>query len=392
VAQVHWRVKLGRLRRLLLMQLLRFLPRRGLILLPGSSRNFGPPRRWATRADYQRRHSSKWIEVFPSQQCTYPHAPGNVALAEQLWRDSWPEQGVAIIRRGRVLDAQGWPVGERDTLLIDLAIGRHQLEYSALLIKRCQRDTVIGGRALNLGTCHAQENYCHFLLEALPRLELFFRSGFNFSSIDWIMVPDFQGTSRDVFFQTLGLPSAKIIRLSPNRQYAFDILYQPSFPGRESFIPPWVADFYRERVLKPLGIVQKKQRRLYVSRRQRGVANDEVVWAELNPRGFQRIEPSSWEDNVHAFASAEIVVGPHGAGLSNVVFCPPGAHLIELIPGDRPYPYFYSAACAAGLHYQPILTTPLIPPGREYTRLPSDAPSPVDVDQLRAVLDSLSIH
>ncbi len=299
-----------------------------MVLVPGSSRHFGPPRRWATWSDYLPRHGGEWLEVLPAQPCPYPRAATDPGLAAQLWRDGWPTQGVAIIPEGRVLDAEGWPIGKRDTLLIDLAIGRNQIEYTAFLTKRCALDPTHRGRALNLAACHARENYCHFLLEALPRLELFYRAGLTFASIDWILVPEFIGSSREAFFQALGLPAEKLLRLAPGRQYAFDVLYQPSFPGQESFIPPWVVAFYRERLLKPLGITHEKKRRLYVARRQRGLANDADVWTALRERGFERLEPTAWEDNLHAFAAAEIVVGPHGAGLANVVFCPPGAHLV----------------------------------------------------------------
>jgi len=391
MASTHWRITLGRVRRQLIMRLLRVLPRRFMVLVPGSSRRFGPPRRWSTWTQYQARHGSKWIEIVPPEKCAYPRALTDTSLAAQLWREGWPAQGVAVIFGGRVLDAEGWPVGQRDTLLIDLAIGRDQIEYTAFLTKRCTLDAAHRGRALNLAVCHARENYCHFLLEALPRLELFFRAGLTFDAVDWILVPDFIGSSREAFFNVLGLPPEKIVRLSPGRQYAFDVLYQPSFPGRESFIPPWVVAFYRERVLKPLRVVHQKKRRLYVARQQRGLANDAEVWTALRARDFERLEPTCWEDNINAFASAEIVVGPHGAGLSNVVFCPPGSHLIEIVPGDRPYPYFYSAACAAGMHYRALLATPLIPPGQEYARLPSDAPYPVAVPALIALLDEISL-
>jgi capsular polysaccharide biosynthesis protein len=133
--------------------------------------------------------------------------------------------------------------------------------------------------------------------------------------------------------------------------------------------------------------MQERRRRLYVARSQRGVLNDAEVWAELSARGFERLEPGSWEENVKTFAEADIVVGPHGAGLSNVIFSPPGATLIELVPGDRPFPYFYSAASAAGMHYRAVLLSPLTPPGLEYRKLPSDDPQRVDLAALRMVLD-----
>jgi len=372
------------------MDVLRVVPKRVFTFVPGTSLRLGPPRRWALWPDYLRTHLSfaHGLSVFPAQSCTYPRAHADPALAARLWRDGWPAQGIAVIPNGRVLDSEGWPIGERDTLLVDLATGINEPQYTAYLTKRCTLDTTHTGRALNLASCYARENYCHFLLDALPRLELFLRAGLTFDDVDWILVPEFFGSAREPFFNALGLPAAKLLRLAPGRQYRFTRLYQPSFPGIESFVPPWVALFYRDRLLTPLGITPARRRRLYVSRRHRGLANDAEVWAALSARGFERLEPTTWEDNVHAFAAADIIVGPHGAGLANVVFCAPGATLVELIPGDRPFPYFYSAASSAGMNYHALLTTPLLPAGREYTHLPSDDPYAVNVSALCATLDA----
>ena len=385
----HWRIRLGRARRQLIMDALHVLPRDAVALLPGTSEKYGPPRRSSVFSEYRNRHASDWLEVFPEQACAYPRPQAEPSLAARLWREGWPAQGVAVLPHARVLDAEGWPVAAHDTLLVDLATGLDRPEYTAFLTKRCELEPAQTGRALNLASCYARENYCHFLLDALPRLELFLRAGLTFADIDRILVPDFLGSSREPFFEALGLPANKILRLRPGRQYRFERLYQPSFPGVESFVAPWVSAFYHDRVLKPLGLRPERRRRLYVSRRQRGLANDEQVWAALSAWGFERLEPTTWEDNVHAFASADLIVGPHGAGLSNVVFCSAGAHLVELVPGDRPFPYFYSAASAAGMSYHALLTTPLLPAGREYRQLPSDDPFHVDVDELCRVLDTI---
>jgi len=389
MASVHWHVRLGRMRRQLTMRALGVIPPSTLRLLPKTSREFGPPRRFAEWKDYRRRHSDvKWHPVFPAARCEYPLPEGPPELVQRLWKDDWPELGVAIIPNGRTLNGEGWPIGERDTLLIDLATGLGRPEYSAYLVTRCLLDTSRTGRALNLGTVFGGDNYCHFLLEALPRLELFWRAGFTFDDVDWILVPSFPGSAREPFFRALGLPEEKLVRLQHGVQYQFNELLQPTFPGRETYSAPWVAEFYRERLLKPQGIRQKPRLRLYVSRSVRGLTNDVELWTALQARGFVRLEPTTWEDNVKSFAAAEIIVGPHGAGLSNVIFAPPGGHLVEILPGDRAFPFFYSAASAAGLSYRGILTSPLARAGLEYRRLPSEEPYAVKVDEVLDAVDA----
>jgi capsular polysaccharide biosynthesis protein len=47
---------------------------------------------------------------------------------------------------------------------------------------------------------------------------------------------------------------------------------------------------------------------------------------------FKLIDPSklSLSQQVEAFSNAEIILGPHGAGLTNIMFCNPGTKVIEI--------------------------------------------------------------
>jgi capsular polysaccharide biosynthesis protein len=56
----------------------------------------------------------------------------------------------------------------------------------------------------------------------------------------------------------------------------------------------------------------------------------------LEPYGFERIVPGEHDfaDQVRRFASAEMILGPHGAGLTNLAFAP-DATLVELFGSYR---------------------------------------------------------
>ena len=60
--------------------------------------------------------------------------------------------------------------------------------------------------------------------------------------------------------------------------------------------------------------------------------NEEELIARLRPLGFDIIEPQSLTatEQIAAFASADLVVGPSGSGMFNAVFCRPGAKLIDM--------------------------------------------------------------
>jgi capsular polysaccharide biosynthesis protein len=48
---------------------------------------------------------------------------------------------------------------------------------------------------------------------------------------------------------------------------------------------------------------------------------------------------------------AEIVVAPHGAAITNVIFCSPGTHVVEIADLSFPNPNFYALSSAMGHHY-----------------------------------------
>ncbi len=50
------------------------------------------------------------------------------------------------------------------------------------------------------------------------------------------------------------------------------------------------------------------------------------------------------------FRDAEIVIAPHGGGLANLVFCTPGAKVIELFPPAN-IDLYYRLATQLGLNY-----------------------------------------
>ena len=92
---------------------------------------------------------------------------------------------------------------------------------------------------------------------------------------------------------------------------------------RLSALVPQFAAWARERLDVPK---ERGQRRLLLSRASphvRRVVNEDELLDALLPLGFERITLESLDVKSQArlFADAETVVAPHGAGLTNLMFC-----------------------------------------------------------------------
>jgi len=60
--------------------------------------------------------------------------------------------------------------------------------------------------------------------------------------------------------------------------------------------------------------------------------NEDELFEAVAPFGFERVVPGelSVTDQIAAFSSARVIVAAHGAGLTNMIFTPPGAAIVEI--------------------------------------------------------------
>jgi hypothetical protein len=135
-------------------------------------------------------------------------------------------------------------------------------------------------------------------------------------------------------------------------------LVVPSYRREHNVISPAACQWLRQRMLSNLPNVESKQHsfspRIYISRPQttgRQVINEDDVLEALKPFGFVAyiLENMSFADQVRLFSQAEIVVAPHGAGLTNMIFAQ-NLIVIDLF-GSYGNPCFLVLAKALGFHY-----------------------------------------
>ncbi len=98
----------------------------------------------------------------------------------------------------------------------------------------------------------------------------------------------------------------------------------------------FLINFQRRIAAKYATLVKKRSRRLLIERKgpTRMISSFDAVQALLSQEGFETVslEGMSPSDQILLFQSAEFVVGAHGAGLANLLFCEHGTKVIELMP------------------------------------------------------------
>lgn len=201
--------------------------------------------------------------------------------------------------------------------------------------------------------------YFHWLLDCLPRFELLRLSGLDLSQVDYFLVSDrlsFQQES----LRILGIPNTKILSLEAHLHIQAPKLIVPSFAGAIAWFQPWVADFLTTTFLDQSTYSRiypsTHPTRLYISRQNatnRRIVNEAEIVEYLEQIGFVKIdlESLSITDQAQLFAQAEVIVAPHGSGLTNAIFCTPSTKLIEIFSSNFVYPCYWYISNLLKLDY-----------------------------------------
>jgi hypothetical protein len=189
------------------------------------------------------------------------------------------------------------------------------------------------------GRC--DENWYHFLIDTLPRLEVFQEIPL---SVPLLIRSDIPRSSKDLIRK---LVRRRIIEIRPDSILRVDFLY---FLGSRSSVFDSKAPVDTELMHLPFAGLKKLRDRVievqdlgssfsgpdtfYLKRNSvlRGILNPEAVEAVVRDLGIDTLEANSnfFKFQVSAFHKANLVVIPGGASVANILFMKPGAKVLIL--------------------------------------------------------------
>jgi capsular polysaccharide biosynthesis protein len=227
-------------------------------------------------------------------------------------------------------------------------------EYADTLVKPLHAVPLDPGGHYIIGCNRARHNYYHWLIQSLPAIDLSLRYRHHrdvtlvLSSLQpWqdetLTLLEYQHVPRLTLqvSDTFLLPSAEFSDvLGGHAPYSVHRAALATY-GRLSQAVPWVHDAAEE---------------IYVARsdvQNRVTENEDELIGLLERQGVRIVVPStlSVAEQIAAFRAARLVIGPHGAGLSNIVFCQSGSFVYEMLPRHYANTAFNRLAQAASLNY-----------------------------------------
>lgn len=216
----------------------------------------------------------------------------------------------------------------------------------------------VPGTVLSLTTRGTSVNYYHFLYDAIGRLAVLDEclGGLDALQPDAVVVPH-QARYQRQLLELAGV-DGRLIQPTRGRTVAADRLVVPSNPNWALQAPPATVRWLRDHLPPTPGAADDGPRRIYITRgdtpRTRRYVQEPELWPELERRGFVRIDPGSHsvQEQIDLFHGAEVVVSPHGAGLTNLTFSRPGVRVLEMFASTYVHLGLWSICQAIGADYR----------------------------------------
>ena len=199
---------------------------------------------------------------------------------------------------------------------------------------------------------HNYVNYYHAIAETAAGLRSVHRVP---DHVPIVYVEDRFGVLPFVF-ERLGLDPSRLVAAKDLETTLVACAYWPDPPP---FLwASWVYDFFGA---LGSGDIDRRYRRVYLSRARsvRSFDNEADVESALAHLGYQIVyaEDLDIDEQAHVFGAADVIVAPHGAGLTNLVFSRSGTRLVELFPSTFVKPNFYLRSKHLGVDYRAMVVS-----------------------------------
>jgi capsular polysaccharide biosynthesis protein len=252
---------------------------------------------------------------------------GEFSRRFEIWEKAmvWPRSGVVAHPNGQVVTESIWI---NENLLY---CGDFHSRWS--LLPRTKK-----GVYFNLNLFWGS-NYYHWHCDVLTRLVWALP---QFPLETQVILPPALTSWQKRSLELVGLKSSRCVTYKGRRPWELEKLVWASPLTMTGDHEPQSLQKLRKTVFDHLGHEMPQvpgTRKLYLTRRNthgRRVTNEEEVLPLLLEKGFEAVDCGqlSYDEQVRMFSEAGVVVAPHGAALTNLLWSPPDTQVFEIFePG-----------------------------------------------------------
>jgi len=230
----------------------------------------------------------------------------------------------------------------------------NQEDYDYALVKPLHPEATNDAAHHIIGCNAAHGSYYHWMMQSLPAIDWGVRMRRHADIA--LAVPPLRPWQVEAL-ALLGHATWPRLTLRPVAHYALASAEYAAFLGaRMSGIVSRAAAETFARVRSAVAPAEDGADAIYVARTDaaaRVAVNEAALIAMLERQGVRVVVPGTLPvtRQLALFRRAALVIGPHGAGLSNIIACEPGTQVYELVPSHYPNPCFNRLAQTCRLNW-----------------------------------------
>ena len=194
------------------------------------------------------------------------------------------------------------------------------------------------------------ENYWHWLFDVLPRLELANKI-YKKNEIDFFLFPDIKKKFQKQTLDILQIDIEKRLSSKKIKHFKSDKLIitdRPTISLKDikedtwkEEVPLWIIKYLRKCFLNlNLNNNTNLPKKIYIDRSDakehhhkfRSIKNENEIKEYLKDAGYESLCMANYNfiDQISLFENADEIVGLHGGGFANIVFCKPNSKVVEI--------------------------------------------------------------
>ncbi|WP_196223227.1 DUF563 domain-containing protein [Roseibium sp. RKSG952] len=253
-----------------------------------------------------------------------------------------------------------------ETVLLDGPYNLHRPGQNTARFGKLRRRKIDGPVLNLLGYHKGHKHYYNFLATDLDEQLAFFERQTKREAVTALVREDISSIQRSIYtYLERKYKFLRIEEVGPNERIEADICYTIKSRNGSRFRSPQteqggdrISTAYKAAYnIKPC---KTPWRKVYVARddaKIRRIQNEQDLWQRLEPLGFERIIPGtmSHAEQVRLFDEAKVIVGAHGAGLTNLLFTQEGGQVVELFPANYVQSSYLWMSRLKQHHYTPVI-------------------------------------
>jgi len=228
----------------------------------------------------------------------------------------------------------------------------------------------INGNVLSLLTGGAgKTNYWHWIFDVLPRIGILEKSNVKIKP-DYYLLPSLSKKYQKQSFKELKISASSLIDGEENKYLESINLLAVDHPininnnptKSITNIPTWVIAWLKKKFIKKNYNNSNIPKKIFINRESdsnlsaRKIINNKEFKNLLTSLGFKGVTLSDldFKNQIKLFSNVNFIIGLHGAGFANIVFCKKNTKIIEIGTNTSGY-LFKSLAKKCQLNYKKII-------------------------------------